>query len=392
MSFDKFYERYKLDRSMVEEIGFNPYYRELKSALSDPISIEGEEFINLASNNYLGLANDERVKEAACRAIKNYGTSLCGTPIATGYIDLFKEVEDKLSRFLGLEASILLPSCYQANNGLFSAIAGKEDLIIVDHYAHSSLIEGIKSAGCKIRPFLHNNMEHLEQILRQAAKYRQSFIVTESVFSTDGTIAPFKEIVALALKYNALPIIDDSHGLGVIGKSGKGILEEGFIENYGGIYTASLGKSIANSGGIIAGPASIIEYLRYYCPHLVYSTALPPATLGGILKVIDIIETDFKDISKRMWHYRNTINECLVSNGFKITQGKAPITSIVTGSSEATIHLAKKFYENKILTTPFIAPSVPLNQGRVRLIAGANLKEESIEKVLTIIKKIGAEL
>lgn len=392
MSFDKFYERYKLDKNIVEKIGFNPYYRELKSALSDPISIEGENFINLASNNYLGLADDERVKEAACRAIKSYGTSLCGTPIATGYIDLFKAVEDKLSVFIGLESSILLPSCYQANNGLFSAIAGKEDLIIVDHYAHSSLIEGIKAVGCRIRPFRHNNMEHLEQILRQNSKYRQSFIVTESVFSTDGTIAPFKEIVALASKYNALPIIDDSHGLGVIGKSGKGILEEASIDNYRGIYTASLGKAFANSGGIIAGPKSIIEYLRYYCPHLVYSTALPPSSLGGIEKVIDIIEKDFDNISKRMWNYRNNISNCLTLNGFKLAEGKAPITSIVTTSDEATIYLAKKFYENKILTTPFIAPSVPLNQGRVRLIAGANLKEESIEKVLKIIKNIGMEL
>ncbi|WP_291634766.1 pyridoxal phosphate-dependent aminotransferase family protein [Clostridium sp.] len=392
MSFDKFYERYKLDKNIVEKIGFNPYYRELKSALSDPISIEGENFINLASNNYLGLADDERVKEAACRAIKSYGTSLCGTPIATGYIDLFKAVEDKLSVFIGLESSILLPSCYQANNGLFSAIAGKEDLIIVDHYAHSSLIEGIKAVGCRIRPFRHNNMEHLEQILKQNSKYRQSFIVTESVFSTDGTIAPFKEIVALASKYNALPIIDDSHGLGVIGKSGKGILEEASIDNYRGIYTASLGKAFANSGGIIAGPKSIIEYLRYYCPHLVYSTALPPSSLGGIEKVIDIIEKDFDNISKRMWNYRNNISNCLTLNGFKLAEGKAPITSIVTRSSGATIYLAKKFYENKILTTPFIAPSVPLNQGRVRLIAGANLKEESIEKVLKIIKNIGMEL
>ncbi|MFT5871796.1 MAG: 7-keto-8-aminopelargonate synthetase-like enzyme [Clostridium sp.] len=392
MSFDKFYERYKLDKNIVEKIGFNPYYRELKSALSDPISIEGEEFINLASNNYLGLADDERVKEAACKAIKSYGTSLCGTPIATGYIDLFKNVEEKLSAFIGLESLVLLPSCYQANNGLFSTIAGKEDLIIVDHYAHSSLIEGIKAVGCRIRPFRHNNMEHLEQILKQNSKYRQSFIVTESVFSTDGTIAPFKEIVALASKYNALPIIDDSHGLGVIGKSGRGILEEASIDNYRGIYTASLGKAFANSGGIIAGPRSITQYLRYYCPHLVYSTALPPSSLGGIEKVIDIIEKDFDNISKRMWNYRNTISNCLASNGFKVAEGKAPITSIVTTSDEATIYLAKRFYENKILTTPFIAPSVPLNQGRVRLIAGANLKEESIEKVLKVIKNIGMEI
>lgn len=382
----------KLDIRLAEQTGFNPYYREIQSGLSDPVLVDGKNFINLASNNYLGLAADERVKEAAIEAIEKYGVSLCGTPIATGYIDLFKILEEKLASFIGLESSIIFPSCYQANNGLFAAVAGKEDLIVVDHYAHSSLVQGARAAGCRIRPFLHNNLDHLSGVLEKSAKYRQIFIVTESVFSTDGSIAPLKEIIDLSAKYHAIPVVDDSHGIGTIGKRGRGILEECGITDFQGIYTASLGKALANMGGIISGKKELIDYLRYYCPHLVYSTAVPPAVLGGVSKVLDIIEEDFEKISFKMRKYKSLLTQCLVTAGFKLAEGKAPITSICTGRDEDTVILAKRFYEHQVLTTPFIFPSVPANEGKVRLIAGANLGEETINQVLEIVKKIGCQL
>lgn len=388
MVLKEFYQRFQLDESIVRETGFNPYYCQIESALGDPIIVQGKEFINLAANNYLGLANDPRVKEAVIKGVRKYGASLCGTPIATGYIDLFKTVEQKLARFIGLEDAIILPSGYQANNGVFPTVAGKEDLIIVDHFAHSSLLQGIKTVGCKIKPFLHNNLEHLKDVLTRSKGYRQVFVVTESVFSTEGSIAPFKEIVDLCAKYDAVPVIDDSHGIGVIGKTGSGILEHQNIIVYQGIYTASLGKALANAGGVIAGKKSLIDHLRYYCSHLVYSTALTPGVLAGVAEVLDIIAAEFPTISNRMWQYRHTIRESLIIAGLKVASGEAPINSIIAGNSKDTILLAKKFYEKGILTTPFIAPSVPANEGRVRLIAGANLKEESINQVVKIIKEI----
>ncbi len=388
---DDFYDRLKVDKSIAHNTGFNPYYSRLQSGLTDPIVIEDKEFINLASNNYLGLAADERVKTGAIEAIERYGVSLCGTPVATGYLELYCKLEEKLSEFLGLESTVILPSCYQANNGLFCAIAGKEDIILVDHYAHSSLIQGIKAVGCKVRPFLHNNIEHLEQILARCTQYRQIFVVTESVFSTEGSIAPLIEITALAAKYNAIPVVDDSHGIGVIGKTGRGILEESGIKNFDGIYTASLGKALANTGGVIGGKKGIIEYLKYYCAHLVYSTALPPPVLGGIYKVLEIIEEEFGEINYRILKYKDAISNALIESGFELTNSKAPIISIITGEAENTVLLAKKFFDCKVLTTPFIEPSVPVNEGRVRLIAGANLKEESVDKAVKIIHGLGCK-
>jgi 7-keto-8-aminopelargonate synthetase-like enzyme len=389
MDLERYRESINLNRKLAEQIGFNPYYFKIESGLDDPVLIEGQPFINLASNNYLGLAGDGRVKSAMIAAIDKYGASLCGTPIATGNIDLFQLTETKLADFVGLEAAILLPSCYQANNGLFGAIAGKEDLIIVDHYAHSSLIQGIKAAGCKIRPFLHNNLEHLQKILKQTSGFRQVFIVTESVFSTEGSIAPFREIVDLAGQFGAVPVIDDSHGIGVLGQSGRGILEEAGLTDFQGIYTASLGKALAGLGGMIAGNATIIEYLKYNCPHLIYSTALPPASLAGILKVLEIITTDFAELRTKLILYKHQMEQALKAAGLECRESKAPITSIIAGNTAETLSLSRKFYHNGILTTPFVAPSVPVGEGRVRLIAGANLKPETVQKAVSLIAKIG---
>lgn len=389
MTLRDFYNRFNLDESLAEVAGHNPYYQRIDSGLEGKIRVKGHEMIDLASNNYLGLATDGRVKQAAVVAVQKYGVSLCGTPIATGYLDLYQRVEHKLSSFVGLEQTIILPSCYQANNGLFSVIAGPQDLIIVDRFAHSSLIQGIKSAGCKIRPFLHNNLEHLEGILQRSTQYRQVFVVTESVFSTEGSIAPFKEIVQLCETYQAMPVIDDSHGLGVLGKSGGGILEEQGIQGYSGLYTASLGKAMANFGGMISGKKGLIDYLKYYCPHLVYSTALPPAVLAGVEAVLYILQAEFGEIKGRLVIYQREIYESLVEGGFTVVPGAAPINSIQTGSKEATFILAQKLYEEGILSTPFIEPSVPIGEGRVRLIAGANLTQETLAEATGIIKRIG---
>lgn len=389
MALRDFYSRFSLDESLVEFAGHNPYYWRIDSGLEGKILVNGHEMIDLASNNYLGLASDDRVKQAAVEAVQKYGVSLCGTPIATGYIDLYQRLEETLSSFVGLEETVILPSCYQANNGLFSSIAGSQDLIVVDRLAHSSLIQGIKAAGCKIRPFLHNDLEHLEGILQRSTKYRQVFVVTESVFSTEGSIAPFKEIVQLCENYHAMPVIDDSHGIGVLGKSGRGILEEQGIEGYLGLYTASLGKSMANSGGIISGKKGLIDYLKYYCPHLVYSTALTPAVLAGTKAVLDIIQSEFGAIKGRLVTYQQQIYESLLEGGFTVVPSAAPINSIQTGSKEATFILAKKLYEKGILSTPFIEPSVPVGEGRVRLIAGANLTQDTIVEATEILQRIG---
>jgi 7-keto-8-aminopelargonate synthetase-like enzyme len=372
----------------VEAIGFNPYFNVIQSDLSDRIIIDNKQFINFASNNYLGLANDERIKKASIDAIKKYGVSLCGTPIACGYIDLFQNLEKRLAGFVGCEDALILPSCYQANNGLFSTVIEKNDIVIFDKYAHSSLIEGIKLSRGKARYYLHNNMTDLENILKKSSNYSNKYIVTESVFSIEGSVAPVNEILDLCKIYNAKLIIDDSHGIGVLGEKGKGVLEYFNIKDFDGVYTASLGKAFANAGGMIASKNEVIDFLRFYTPHLIYSTAITPATLGGIEKTLDIIEDEFLKLKEKLFLYKNIIKKALKNSNFDIVDGSAPINSINTNSKENTIRITKDFYDNGLFVTPFIEPSTPLNKCKIRLIAGANLQEETINEAANIIEKV----
>lgn len=386
MDFKNFYETHILNDGVARQAGFNPFYPQIQSALDDPLMIEGKEFINLASNNYLGLSNDPRMVGAAIDGLIEFGVSMCSTPIAAGYSQLFRRTEIAISNFLGLEDTLIFPSCYQANNGLFQAIADPGDLILVDRFAHSSLVEGIKTVGCRYRPFRHNDMSHLNEILQKATGYNQVFVVTESIFSTEGNIAPLWEINELCKHYNAIPIVDDSHGIGVIGQTGRGILEYKDIENFEGIYTASLGKAMASVGGIIAGKKSLMDYLRYSTSHLIYSTAIMPAALLAVTKVIDIIEHEFSEISTRLWDFTHTLSSGLKEAGFTLTDSESPIVSICTGNSVDTLLVSKKMFDNGVLATPFIYPSVPEKEGKIRLIAGANLNPESIDRAVLIFK------
>ncbi|MCL5028351.1 MAG: pyridoxal phosphate-dependent aminotransferase family protein [Bacteroidetes bacterium] len=383
-------DRVEFDDSIFRHTDFNPYYSIICSGQTDPLIVNGKEMINLATNNYLGLSNDERIKEAYINAIKKYGISMCSTPIVGGYTELFQKIRYKLSEFIGVEDVLIYPSCYQANNGIFQTVTRKDDLVLFDRFVHSSLIQGIRSVGCKSIPFSHNNTETLEYLLKKYSHYEKIFVVTESVFSTEGAIAPFADIYKLCKKYNAVPVVDDSHGIGVIGKNGKGILSYSNIEHFEGIYTSSLGKALANNCGVVGGSRELINYLSYFCSHLVYSTAVSPAVLAGIDTTLDIVEDEYDYRAGKIFYYAEEIKNSLKANGFLTTNSAAPINSIISGTSENTFFLAKKIFQNGILTTPFVYPSVRKNDGRIRMIAGANLKESSIEKVCKLFNEIEA--
>ena len=366
-------------KSLAKEVNFNPYYNVIKN--------DDDSYIDLASNNYLGLAKAEATKKAAMAAIARYGTSMCGSPVANGYIELFHIVEKRLAEFIGLDDALIFPSCYQANNGLFAALTGEDDVIIVDTRAHSSIIQGIKGLRCKIFPFKHNDMDHLEKILSRSGEFARRFVVTDTVFSTDGGLAPISEIMNLCAGYDAIPILDDSHGLGVLGKTGRGVLEQFNINKFGGIYTASLAKSLANNGGVIAGDFKTIEYLRHCIPHLAYSTAVPPPILGGILGALEAIERDFSKLSERMWNYRERIRSSITGAGMTVLEGQSPINALFTGDVRNTLLLSKYLYENKILYVAFIEPSVPQGECLIRLVASAGLSEDQINRACEIIGK-----
>ncbi|MBN2036329.1 MAG: pyridoxal phosphate-dependent aminotransferase family protein [Chitinispirillaceae bacterium] len=381
MTPERLYTTLAPDLSLAEKIGFNPYYQKITRGGQGKLTIAATGLFDLASNDYLGLATDPRVTAAMSDASHRYGASFCGTPIAAGYAAVLAELESALAGMTGCEAAVIFPSCYQANCSLFGSIADARDAIIVDHYAHASLVQGIRSSGARVKPFLHNDLDHLEKQLAASTTFRRLFVVTESVFSTEGSIAPFDRIVRLCRRYHAVPIIDDSHGIGVIGKGGRGVLEHCDIRDFDGIYTASLGKALANTGGVIAGRRALIDYLRYTCPGLIYSTALVPASAAGLLAALAIVIHEFPRLGKTMWSNHQKLVTSLNGAGFSLKAGEAPIASVMCGPSETTLACAKQLFEQGILSTPFIPPSVPENQGVVRLIIGAKTDDAGMEQI-----------
>jgi len=385
---DKFIFELVEEDKLVHELKFNPYYQKIDSGADLYVKINGEKYLNLASNNYLALANNPEIISEMKRALDKYGASMCGTPVACGKVDIYQEATEYISKFLGLEDTIIYPSCYQANVSAIRALVKPGDVVFVDRNAHSSIIEGIRASGCKIKPFKHNSVEYLSELIKKSENFNNRFVATESVFSTEGSIAPFDEIYKLALENDVIPIIDDSHGIGVIGKTGKGILEEKNIENYEGIYTASTGKALGVSGGFVSSSYQIIEFLRYSSPGLLYSTAIPPTLIAGTVKALEIITRDGKELVRALSQNKNYLYDNLRKHDFPIIPSEANICSLLAGTNENTFRISMALVEEKILTTPFIYPSVAKHNGVIRMIPRVDLTKGQMDHVVTtLIKK-----
>ena len=385
MNIPDLLQRLDVDLHLADELQYNPYYPEIEGRKDGKVKIGDRWLIDFASNDYLGLASSNDLKRVYFDAISRYGVSLCGTPIAAGGNRLLQEMERQFAEFVGCEDAMAFPSCYQANVALFRALCTKEDVILIDHFAHASLVEGVKAVGCGIIPFRHNDGVHLEKLLNRARTEGCTFVVTESVFSTEGTIAPFDTIYALCEKYGAVPVIDDSHGIGVIGEGGRGVLHRFGLDAYDGIYTASLGKALANSGGIIAGDKKVITALKYRCSGSMYSTAVPPAVAAGVLHVLDLLKKKYRSLRDVLARNVQTVNEILDHKCFQRSNGAAPIISVKCGSVRSTLKCARSFFENGMVVTPFVEPSVPPGKGVIRIIPGAAITSEECRNALTAL-------
>ena len=379
---DKFGFEFGEEDKLVRQLGYNPYYQKIDTGADLYVGINDEQYLNLASNNYLALANNPEVISAMKLALDKYGASMCGTPVACGKVDIYQQATEYISQFLGLEDAILYPSCYQANGALIRALVRPGDVVFVDRNAHSSLIEGFKATGCKLMPFKHNSVQHLSELTRKAEGFRNRFVATESVFSTEGSIAPFDVIYQLALEHDIIPIIDDSHGIGVIGATGKGILEAKNIHNYAGIYTASTGKALGIAGGFVCSNIQIIEYLRYSSPGLLYSTALPPVLIAGTLKALEIVSRDGKELVEALSRNKNYLYNSLQEKQFRMIPSEAFICSLLAGSTDQTFRICQALFAENILTTPFIYPSVAQNKGVIRMIPRVDLGREQMDDVI----------
>lgn len=385
----------KLKKELQEITDAGLYKKEciISSPQSALIRLEdGREVINFCANNYLGLSSHPDILSAAKQTIDTHGFGLSSVRFICGTQDIHKELENKISTFLGMEDTILYAAAFDANGGLFEPLLGPEDAIFSDELNHASLIDGIRLCKAKKYRFRHNQMDDLESKLMGATSSKIKMIVTDGVFSMDGTIAQLDEICMLAEKHNALVVTDDCHATGFIGKTGRGVHEHCGVMDKVDIITGTLGKALGgSSGGFTSGKKEIIELLRQRSRPYLFSNTLAPSIVGASLAVISIISesTTLKDqLAKNTDYFRSK----MIDAGFDIKPGLHPIVPIMLYDAQLSQKMASELLKVGIYVIGFYFPVVPKDQARIRVQLSAIHTRENLDSAISAFIKIGKRL
>lgn len=378
----------KKDKSFKnEKIIITPQNAKIKIANNSNISI-----INMCSNNYLGLANHPEVIEVAQQALSKWGFGTASVRFICGTQDIHKNLENTISNFYNKEDTILFSSCFDANGGLFEVFFDENDAIFSDSLNHASIIDGIRLCKAKRYRYQNNNMEDLKKKLQLDEKSRFKVIVTDGVFSMDGYIAHLDKICEIANEFNALVVVDDCHGTGVLGENGKGTPEYHNVLNKIDLITGTLGKALGGaSGGYITGKKEMIDLLRQKARPYLFSNSLAPCLTSASLKIFHLLEKS-KNNQKKLMHNTLYYRKNLKKAGFEIKDGIHPIVPIMTKSSELASEFAKKSLKKGIYVVGFSYPVVPKGEARVRTQLSSNHNIEEIQYVIETFTNIGKEL
>jgi len=380
----------KIDEfKIVDELktkGIYPYFKALESEQAPEVVINGKKFIMFGSNNYLGLANDPRMKKAAIEAIEKFGTGVAGSRFLNGNTVLHEELERKLARFKGRERALIYATGYQMNVGVVSALAGPGDVVIVDKLDHASIIDGCRMSGAEIKRFKHNDLLDLEKVLKSIDKNKGKLVVVDGVFSMEGDIAPLPEISKICRKYGARLIVDDAHATGVLGKRGKGTCEYFRLENGEvDLVVGTCSKSFASVGGFVVGDKKVIDYIQHVSRSMIFSAALPPACVASISKAIDIIEEEPQRI-KQLWDNSKYLLKRLKEIGCNIGPTQTPIIPVLIGDNEKTFMLWRMLFDNGVFSNPVISPAVPPKRTLIRVVVTATHTKEQLDRALNIFE------
>ena len=355
---------------------------------------DGKGVLNFCANDYLGLANNELVKKAAAESIEDDGFGMASVRFICGTNNLHRELEKKLSEFLGYEDSILYVACFDANGGLFEPLFGKEDAIISDALNHASIIDGIRLCKAQRYRYEHSDMSSLEQCLQQANenKARHIVIATDGVFSMDGTYAKLDQICELAKKYDALLMVDDCHATGFVGENGKGTPEHFGVEGKIDILTGTLGKALGGaSGGFVCAKENVVQLLKQRSRPYLFSNALSPSIVKATLQALEIVE---KEPDRRVRIKENTLyfREKMNQLGFTLKGESHPITPIMLGDAETAQKMSAALLEKGLYAVGFFYPVVPQGQARIRLQLTSEHTKDQLDKAIEIFEEVGKSL
>ena len=373
------------------ELGIYGYFQPISSAQGPEVILKGKKYIMAGSNNYLGLANDPKMKEAALEAVSKYGTGSAGSRFLNGNTVAAEELEAKLAKFKGKEAGIIFSAGYQMNLGVISSLLRKGDVAIVDKLDHASFLDGVKLSEAEMVRFKHNDMKDLEIVLSKIPEEKGKLIIVDGVFSMEGDICNLPEIVKLAKKYGARIIVDDAHATGVLGKTGRGTCEYFGLHKEVDLVVGTCSKTFASVGGFVVGDADIIHYIRHSARSQIFSAALPPASVASISRAIDLISNDMNRKDK-LWANSERLKKGFKKAGFDIGKTQTPIVPVFVGEMDTCFKMWRATLDGGIFTTPVIPPAVPPNRCMMRVTLMATHTDEQIDKIIEVFTKAGREL
>jgi len=355
------------------------------------VTIEGKRVLNLCSNNYLGFANDERLRTAAKKAIDEYGVGPGAVRSIAGTMSLHIELEERIARFKGTEAALSVQSGLNTNLATIPLLMGKEDAIFTDELNHASIIDGIRLTKAQRVIFPHKDTDGLGEKLEEHKGIAKKLIVTDGVFSMDGDLAPLPGIVELAEKYDAMVMVDDAHGEGVLGRSGRGIVDHFGLHGRVDIEAGTMSKAFGAMGGYIAGSAKLVEYLRQRARPFLFSSAATPADVAACIAAIDILEESDEPVRK-LWENGDYFKSQLRELGFDTGQSETPITPVMLGEAETAWTFSKKVFAEGVFATAIAFPTVPRGKARIRAMLSAAHSREDLDFAIEAFAKVGREL
>ncbi len=379
--------------NQVRAAGVYPYFHPIESGAGDEVVIYGRKCIMIGSNNYMGLVNHPKVKEAAMAAVKKYGAGCTGSPFLNGTLDLHLELQKRLAKFAHAEEALVFSTGFQTNLGTISCLAGKNDALVIDRQVHACIVDACRLSYGKTYKFAHNDMEDLERVLvnvRNTHTRGGIMIVVDGVFSMEGDIIDLPGLVNLAEKYGARTMVDDAHSIGVLGKTGAGTAEHFGLQGRVDLAMGTFSKSFASQGGFIAGKHEVIDYIKHFGRALIFSASITPSSAAAVLAALDIIQAE-PERREKLWKNALKMQRELKGLGYDIGHTATPIIPLKIGEDMACFTFWKALFDNGVFTNPVVSPAVPPGQAMIRTSYTATHTDDQLDRVLEVMAKVGRE-
>ncbi len=356
------------------------------------IQLNGKDVINLSSNNYLGFSNHPRIKKAAMEAIETYGVGAGAVRTIVGNMRIHEQLDKKIAQFKGEDACLVFQSGFNVNAGVIQAITNEHDLIISDALNHASIIDGVRLSKASRAVYKHSDMADLERILKEKRdQFVNVLIITDGVFSMDGDLAKLPQIVKLAKKYKALTYVDDAHGSGVLGRSGRGTVDHFHLHGEVDFIVGTLSKAIGVVGGYVCGSETMREWLLHRGRPLLFSTAMMPAAAAAILEAFNMLE-ESTEYTEKLWENANYFKKELKKRGFDIGHSETPITPIMVGDEAKTMEMSRLLLANGVFVSGIVFPTVQRGAGRLRCMVSALHTKEQLDQAIDILERAGKKM